>query len=170
MTIRNGAYEFIQRENGFQKALNSHGIAFGKENILNCSWAVEDSYHIVTTNANKIKKADALFAITDLLAFGAMQAIRDMGLRIPKDISIIGYDDIPLSASLRPKLTTIHQPREQIAKNSCKCLIDKLQVAEDLSVKLNLAIRPHLVIRESCRKSESEITKLPHRLHQNISY
>jgi LacI family transcriptional regulator len=165
MSIRSSAYEFVQRERGFYQALGSHGIAFGKENILNCSWAMEDGYRVVAANADKIKKADALFAVTDLLAFGAMQAIRDMGLRIPKDISVIGYDDIPLSASLRPKLTTIHQPREEIAKNSCKCLINKLQAVEDSQVKLKLAIRPYLVIRESCRKSESEVARLPQRPH-----
>ena len=104
---------------------------------------------MIKENASQFLQADGLFSVTDLLAFGAMQALKELKIRIPQDISVIGYDDIPLSSSLRPKLTTIHQPREKIAQQTCLRLIEKIQKKEPVLGKFNLAIRPRLVIRES---------------------
>ena len=151
ISAENRANEFILREKGFCKALAAHGIEFSEENILRSPLTIEDDYSIVTEHANKFKRADAVFAVTDLLAFGAISALKEMGLNIPKDISIIGYDDIPLSSMLRPTLTTIHQPREEIAKKTCKRLIERIQHVENSPVKIREMIRPYLVVRESCK-------------------
>ncbi len=111
-----------------------------------------DGYRIVREHASVFQAADAVFVVTDLLAFGVIAGLKDIGLAIPQDISVIGYDDIPLAAMLKPTLTTVHQPREDIAKKTCRRLIEKIQHPEKILAKIKETIRPHLIVRESCKK------------------
>lgn len=89
----------------------------------------------------------AVFAADDFLAFGAMEAFRDEGYRIPQDISIIGYDDQSFAEDLHPPLTTIRQPVEQMAQQTVRLLLRMI----DGTLKRNTSLRlePELLIRES---------------------
>lgn len=69
----------------------------------------------------------AVFAANDLMAIGAMKAIRDAGLRIPKDIAVVGFDDIPAAQLVTPALTTIHQDQEGIGRRAAELLIERLE-------------------------------------------
>lgn len=92
---------------------------------------IEDGYRIITEQADTLTGVDAVFAVTDLLALGILPALKDIGRRVAEDISVIGYDDIPLASMLRPRLTTIHQPREKIAQTTCRRLIEKIGHTEN---------------------------------------
>jgi LacI family transcriptional regulator len=72
---------------------------------------------------------DAVFAHNDLSATGAMQAIRDAGLRIPDDVAVVGFDDIPLAAHTDPPLTTIRQPMRQMGETAARLLLSQLDGA-----------------------------------------
>lgn len=96
----------------------------------------------------------AIFACNDMMALGAMKEIIDREMRIPDDISIVGFDDIPLSQMISPSLTTISQPIEEMAT----CLIDLLleKIERKRSTKNNqvferIILEPKLIKRDSCR-------------------
>lgn len=152
----NKVNEFVLRERGFARALATHGLDFSEEHVLYSPLTFNDGYRIVREHASAFQAAEAVFVVTDLLAFGVIAGLKDIGLAIPQDISVIGYDDIPLAAMLKPTLTTIHQPREDIAKKTCKRLIEKIQHAEKSLAKIKETIRPHLIVRESCKKPPRE--------------
>jgi LacI family transcriptional regulator len=90
----------------------------------------------------------AVFAANDLLAMGAMTALLDAGLRVPEDIAIIGFDDIPAAKLVRPPLTTISQFPEQLGRRAAGMLFERLTGAVSGGGRAELM--PHkLIIRES---------------------
>lgn len=92
----------------------------------------------------------AVFASGDKLAIGAIDAIKDAGLRVPEDISVIGFDNIEIAKYVTPKLTTIRQNCQEIGKAAVDILIEQINKKEKL--KINKVIPVELIERESCRK------------------
>jgi LacI family transcriptional regulator len=90
----------------------------------------------------------AIFASNDMSAFGAMDAARERGLRIPEDISIIGFDDIPQASFVYPKLTTVRQPLEQMGQIAVKLLLE--QIEDQSRPPQRIALATQLIIRDSC--------------------
>lgn len=89
----------------------------------------------------------ALFAYNDVSAIGAIWAFREAGLRIPDDVSVVGFDDIPGAAYANPSLTTVRQPLQWMGQIAAKCVIDQIEgLAEYVS---EIAIAPELVVRAS---------------------
>jgi DNA-binding LacI/PurR family transcriptional regulator len=88
----------------------------------------------------------AIFASTDLLAFGAMHAAGRMGLTVPRDVSIVGFDDLPMAEYSNPALTTVRQPMVEIAAVGVRAAIDTAESAGAPAVQL---LEPSLVVRES---------------------
>jgi LacI family transcriptional regulator len=96
------------------------------------------------------ERPTAVLASNDLTAIGAIGAIHEAGLRIPEDISIIGFDDIELSAYTQPSLTTLHVPRRELAATAFRSLFrDRDGVASMSGLKLEHVIRPWLIVRRS---------------------
>ena len=93
------------------------------------------------------KQVTAIFGFNDMIAVGAYQACVSRGLRIPEDISIVGYDDIVLSEIPDRPLTTIHQPTELLAKESVELLLQLMDAPNHH--KKDIILQPRLVIRES---------------------
>ncbi len=91
----------------------------------------------------------AVFAYNDLMAIGAVAAIRRAGLRVPEDISVIGFDDIPQAATTVPAITTIAQPATEIGQVSVRVLLDRIARRRQDSSRVLLSTC--LVERESCR-------------------
>jgi LacI family transcriptional regulator len=96
----------------------------------------------------------AIFASNDLSAFGAMDAVREAGLRIPEDISIVGFDDIPQASVVYPKLTTVRQPLEQMGRVAVKMLLEQIENPGRPPRRVTLATQ--LVIRDSCAPRQTE--------------
>lgn len=89
----------------------------------------------------------ALFAYNDIAAIGAIGAIRDAGLRVPDDVSIIGFDDIPAAAFASPALTTVRQPLVRMGQIAASTLIGQIEKRESYLAKI--AIEPEFVVRQS---------------------
>jgi DNA-binding LacI/PurR family transcriptional regulator len=89
----------------------------------------------------------ALFAYNDISAIGAIWAIREAGLRVPEDISIVGFDDIPGAAYANPGLTTVRQPLIKMGQIAAQTVVD--QIEEQGEYAAEIAIEPEFVIRES---------------------
>jgi LacI family transcriptional regulator len=89
----------------------------------------------------------ALFAYNDLSAIGAIWAFREEGLRVPEDVSVVGFDDIPVAAYTHPGLTTIRQPLQQMGQIAAKTVIDQIEgKAEYVS---EIVVKPELIVRAS---------------------
>ena len=94
------------------------------------------------------ERPTAIIACNDLMAFGVMSAAQDCNLVVGEDISITGFDDIPMSEYSHPPLTTIHQPVYQIGGMVCEMLIKAIR--EGIDERQQVLLQPNLVIRQSC--------------------
>ncbi len=103
----------------------------------------------VTAKAEAVIPGTAIFASNDLSAFGAMEAIQQRGLSIPEDISLVGFDNIPQSSLVSPKLTTIHQLLEQMGQIAVKMLLEHINDPNRPPRRVTLGTQ--LIIRDSCR-------------------
>lgn len=93
----------------------------------------------------------ALFAYNDISAIGAIRAIQEQGLRVPQDISVMGFDDIPGAAFHSPSLTTVRQPLNRMGDVAAQTLLDRIEGRKDYPS--DIAIEPELVLRESTAKA-----------------
>ncbi|WP_094552063.1 LacI family DNA-binding transcriptional regulator [Petroclostridium xylanilyticum] len=141
--------EFKLRTQGYKAALSNYNLSFDEQLLFYGDITFQSSYRIVKENVEKLKKISAIFAQTDMMALGAMEALRELHIEVPQDIALVGYDDIELSTCFKPYLTTIHQPREEISLLACERLIELLNSNKPIK-KRKIAIQPKLIIRESC--------------------
>ncbi len=140
------------RLQGYKKALKEAGIP------LNLAWIIESHFDFEggRVSAEKLlqqqEKPTAIFACNDSIALGVYQAIWAMGLHIPEDISIIGYDNIAISPYLTPPLTTIAQPKKALAEMAVQTLLENIKNNENQH--RTFMLEPSLIIRESVRNLE----------------
>ncbi len=134
------------RRDGFMKALNEHGTTLPPQMIVYGDFSEESGYH----GMRKLLpyKPDALFASSDLMALGALRSATEAGLKIPDDLAIIGFDDLPPATVAFPPLTTVRQPVHRLGMTAVEMLIDILNTGNDLPRRVILPTE--LVIRASC--------------------
>ena len=95
------------------------------------------------------KKFTALVAFNDQSAIGAIRALQDLGLKVPDDVSVIGFDDIKVAAFNNPKLTTIRQPLSDMGRIAAQCVLNRLNRSEQF--RNEIMVDPELVVRDSTR-------------------
>ena len=93
------------------------------------------------------KPFPALFAYNDISAIGAIRALQEQGLRVPQDVSVMGFDDIPNAAFNTPSLTTVRQPLARMGEVAAQTLLERIAGRHDYPSEI--AIEPELVVRES---------------------
>jgi LacI family transcriptional regulator len=93
----------------------------------------------------------ALFAYNDLSAIGAIRALDEAGLRVPEDVSVVGFDDIPAASYSRPSLTTVRQPMQDMGQLAARTLLD--QIEKRTSYVPEIAVEPELIVRQSTAKA-----------------
>ncbi len=138
---------FLEREAGYKKSIRAHGMSFSRSIFHELSPSIEGAY----SDMKEILKwneplARCYFADNDLIAAGAIKAFKEAGKRIPEDIAIVGFDNIPISQIL--DLTTINVPKEYMGKLAAKRLFDRIQDPSIPTIKL--AVETLLVDRYSC--------------------
>ena len=136
-----------ERELGYRKALSKYKLKFDPENIV-CGYFSEDrGYQAMMQLLSREPRVTAVFAANDLMAKGALSAIRDSKLEVPRDISIIGFDDINVASQLYPPLSTVKQPMFRLGEEAARFLIE---TDEKQKSKLTRVLPTELIIRESC--------------------
>ncbi len=100
----------------------------------------------------------ALFAYNDISAIGSIWALREAGLRVPEDVSVMGFDDIPAAAFNNPGLTTVRQPLERMGQIAAKTLIDLIEGKAEYVPEI--AIEPEFVVRASTGRAPGHFAKL----------
>jgi LacI family transcriptional regulator len=98
-------------------------------------------------------RATALFAFNDISALGAIRAIRETGLRVPEDVSVIGFDDIPSAAYQHPGLTTIRQPLYEMGQRAADTLVARIERPED-AVPRTISLQPSIVVRGTTARAK----------------
>ena len=97
------------------------------------------------------KPFTALFAYNDISAIGAIRALQEQGLRVPQDVSVMGFDDIPGAAFHTPSLTTVRQPLSRMGEVAAQSLLERIE--DNREYPAEIAIEPELVVRESTAKA-----------------
>jgi LacI family transcriptional regulator len=138
----------VTRTAGYRRGLLEMGVRYREDMVLHGDTTFEGAYQEV----NKALKAGipftAVFASDDLMAFGAWRAVEEAGRKVPDDVSIVGYDDIPAAALM--SLTTIAQPAYETGRNALLLLMDLINGRRRPPQRIIL--RDSLIIRRSCRK------------------
>lgn len=137
----------FQRLTGCRKAMQDAHLLMPDEHIEAGGMTFEDGYKEVDVLMERCPHLTAIFAFSDDLAAGAITRLREMGKRVPEDISVLGFDDNSMARRFNPQLTTVRQPMEQIAVKTLERLIN-MQGAHDVS---SLTLSCELAERESCR-------------------
>lgn len=139
------------RIEGFIEAMKRLNLKIPKEYIVNgINFEFDGGYKAMNELIKLKDRPTAVFAGSDKIALGAIEAIKEAGLRVPEDFSIIGFDDIEISRYVTPKLTTIRQQCDEIGKEAIEILVK--QINEKSKMKINKIIPVKLVERESCRR------------------
>ena len=136
------------RTEGYLQALQGNGISPNSELIIESTWLHKGGYLGMKTLLEKKVPFTAVFAQNDRMARGAITALHQTGLRVPEDVSVIGYDDIPEAEFSDPPLTTIRQPMEEIGQAATRLLI---QMIKDRNITpKQVLFDTKLIIRSSC--------------------
>lgn len=143
---------YRDRLNGYITALAKHDIPIDLELVQYGTASIQSGYDQVQLLLDSKKPFSAIFAGGDIMAMGAIRALKDNGLRVPEDCAIIGFDDLEISAFWDPPLTTVRQPRQLIGETAFNKLLSlmNMEPLTDTQTILDYEI----VIRESCGYSQ----------------
>jgi LacI family transcriptional regulator len=134
-----------KRKEGYLSALTNNGLPIDESLIVECNLDQHDAMNITEKLLNLSEKPDAIFAVTDPVAIGAHIAIRRYGLKIPEQISIMGFTNDAVSEIIEPSITTMGQPSFEMGKIAAEQLIyqirNKNAAIEQLILKTNLIVR-----------------------------
>ena len=136
----------IDRKEGYLRALAEQGRKIDPSLIVEGDFTESGGYHAMTELLDY--KPDAIFAASDIMAVGAMRAVREAGLSVPDDIAFLGFDDLSLPNSPDPPLTTIRQPVLQFSISAVEILIDLIE--NGVEPPRRVIMTTDLIIRESC--------------------
>lgn len=139
-----------KRFEGYRTALAKHGLTFREEFYFKLNPTIDDG-RIDMLNHLKVTRRlpSAFIASNDIVAIAASSAIQDFGLKIPEDISIIGFDDISICSILRPPLSTIRIQKERLGQIAIKRIISRIK--KNIPERITLRLSSDLIIRDSVR-------------------
>lgn len=138
--------EFLERYRGYVRAIEDHGEEADPELRIDAINTEESGYAAACDLLQRERPFDALFAASDMIALGAMHALRDRGVRVPTDVAVVGFDDIPAARLANPPLTTVMQD----TRRAGQALVDTLLALIGGQPVNNLILPATLVRRQSC--------------------
>jgi DNA-binding LacI/PurR family transcriptional regulator len=141
------AITYMERMTGYLNALKESGIEYSEKYVVQCNGKVQGGYNALQKIYEAGNEPKSIFAGNDLIAIGVMRALSEKGKKIPEEVALIGYDDIPTAAYIMPSLSTIRQPRYQIGEKAAQILLDKISGKSEKAQ--SVVLEPELVIRES---------------------
>ncbi len=142
----------LQREKGYIMALKKHNIPVNPKLMLIGDFSFEGGRDAFEKFFSNYPKPTAIFASNDIMAFGLIQRAHEMNVKVPKDVSIVGFDDILLSSLINPPLTTIRHPMLKMGIKAVELLVNKLN--NKLDTKISFILENTLIVRKSTRRIE----------------
>jgi LacI family transcriptional regulator len=134
------------RFSGFCEAYTERGLTYDKSLYRETRFSYDAGYEIAKVFFAEQPDVTALFAMSDTVAVGAIRALKDLGRSVPEDVSIVGFDGIDISRFMVPRLTTVEQPVDEIARRSVNLLLDMME--KDAAPR-------HILVEAAFRKRES---------------
>ena len=132
---------FAERADGYYKALRSHKMPTDHPYTHKLTPSVEGSYADMTKILQSgAPVAQGYFADNDLIAAGAMRALQQFGLHIPEDVSLVGFDDMPICEYLEPKLTTMAVPKRRLAELAVRRLVGRIGEPRGIITKTEVSV------------------------------
>ncbi|MDP5273039.1 LacI family DNA-binding transcriptional regulator [Chengkuizengella axinellae] len=138
----------LERYEGYVMALNKYKIEINEQYIVHADFQQNVAYEKTKQLLNKCPEITALFCASDMMALGAMKAMKEMNLKIPDDISVIGFDDIPLAEFATPPLTTMEQDFYRMGEEAARQL---LKMIKHEKTERNIFLEHNLIVRNSVR-------------------
>ena len=119
------------RYEGCQDAFAAHGITFdGELDYENVRFSYEGGYQAACNLLDRGRSFTALFAMSDVMAIGAIRALNDRGLKVPEDVSVMGFDGLQMGEFICPRLSTVCQDPQTIARRSVEILLENIEKAQ----------------------------------------
>ncbi|HGZ6433489.1 TPA: substrate-binding domain-containing protein [Vibrio parahaemolyticus] len=137
------------RYEGYKRAMNEAGLEFNANWIIESDFECEGGYQAFKKMAERGTLPSSIFVSNDMMAMGVINAANELGIKVPDDLSIIGYDDIHIAKFMSPSLTTIHQPKYRLGQAAVETLVRRL---DDKSNEAQVVqLEPTLVVRNSVK-------------------
>lgn len=140
-------YSGVCRRDAFLEVMADHGLPVPEHFMVPLFYAGTMAYELTTDLLSRPDRPTAIFAANDGIAIGVVYAARDMGVSVPGQLSVVGFDDLNTIEHLTPKLTTVHQPLASIGALATKVLIDGIKSGE--SEAIAHVLEPTLMVRGS---------------------
>ena len=147
-----GAGVTVSRHNGYLSALKKYNIKMESKYVLEGDYTTSGGFDATSQFIALKERPTAIFCANDYAAYGAIDAILSKGLKVPKDISVAGYDDINISSNKLINLSTIELPKFEMAKKAVEILIFKIRNKDNREV-FRSVYTPKLILRKSMKKN-----------------
>jgi len=162
-----------QRYEGYQNALITHGIPLDPRLVCPCPMdglGKHDGQEAAKRLIGLGLPCTAIVAGTDMLAIGAMEALKAAGLRVPEDVAVVGFDDLYIAQYTTPSLTTVRQPFEALGRSACGLLFDQIEGSPVSAGIRYISTVP--VIRRSCgcHPAHADVPPMPARVMNPIAW
>jgi LacI family transcriptional regulator len=144
-------YPDVERYRGFCDSMKKHNLKIDISHIRNCEFQEGKSYEAVSEMLKSEEPPTALFSFNSLMTIGAINAMHALKRSIPKDLSIVSFDEIPGQIIFRPKITYVFQPIEELGRNTTQIILDKIE-HPSRKKSHRIYLKPELIVGESCRK------------------
>ena len=141
-----------ERLQGYRKGLLDHGLKFQKEYSSQGPFTKEHGKKAAQKMLTLKNRPEAIFAASDNIALGVMNAAGELGLKIPDDLAIVGFDDTNFSSNSKIRLTTVSQRKYEMGERGVQILIDLIENQESDYIN-KVVLEPRLIIRESCGRN-----------------
>lgn len=136
-----------QRLEGYKKALRDNNLSVREELIVEGTFKLDSGFKAVEVLLDRDVSFTAIFACNDLMAIGAIKALKRRNLEVPDDISVLGFDGIPLSEYIEPSLTTVVQPIYEMGRTAAKLLLEGIK--SGIEPKEHIILEAKIAVRES---------------------
>jgi LacI family transcriptional regulator len=146
-----GLYVSKEREAGYRQALALHGLPIDEELIVHCNNLNRSPREEVSKLLQRTNRLDAIFCLNDPVAIEVMQVVKEWNLKIPEDISLIGFTNEPTSYYIEPSLTTVSQPAYEMGKTAVSLLIEQLENPKTFQPS-TVVLGTRFIIRNTTRK------------------
>jgi LacI family transcriptional regulator len=146
-----------ERLAGYRAELEKAGIPFRSEWVEPGDWEVEGGYQAAQNILKLHDRPTAIFASNDSMALGAIYALQDAGLNVPRDLAVVGYDNREFTRIVRPRITTVVMPVYEMGRIAAEMLLN--QIAEGTRDDDEIKVKGELIIRDTCGADESLKTR-----------
>ena len=137
-----------RRLRGYRDGFGDVGVEISDDHVINGPATIDGGSAATRRAWEAGRRPTAILAMSDAIAVGAMRALRDLGLDIPADVSVVGFDDVDLATEVEPPLTTVHQPIEAKGEEAVRALVDVIEHRGDTRPEHRL-LETRLIVRDS---------------------